>query len=66
MKNLLKELLYLIPDSFLSDSEKSLDRTAFEKFLDEQKTPSYSKQCSCGAKHTSNPKHHLSYCDIKE
>ena len=23
-------------------------------------------KCTCGAKHTSNPNHHLPYCDIKE
>ena len=23
-----------------------------------------SRKCSCGAKHTSNPKFHLSYCDL--
>jgi hypothetical protein len=23
-------------------------------------------KCSCGAKHTSNPKYHLSYCDLNE
>lgn len=22
------------------------------------------KKCSCGARYTSNPKHHLSYCDL--
>ena len=23
-------------------------------------------ECSCGAKHTSNPKYHLSYCDLDD
>jgi hypothetical protein len=31
---------------------------------DKLKVESINKICSCGAKHTSNPKFHLSYCDF--
>jgi hypothetical protein len=38
-----------------------------EEFIDTdyRGTKSRFPECTCGAKHTSNPKFHLSYCDVQ-
>lgn len=38
----------------------------FEKMLGYDEPPPIPKECSCGAKHTSNPKWHMQYCDLHE
>jgi hypothetical protein len=35
-----------------------------EQILDELESKREKRNCECGAKHTSNPKHHLSYCPL--
>ena len=37
--------------------------TIVYKLRSGKKTP---KECTCGAKYTSNPKHHLSYCEVQQ
>jgi hypothetical protein len=35
-------------------------------FHESESEPSILDKCTCGAKHTSSPNHHLSYCDLKD
>lgn len=58
----LMELYTFDPNHFSNEQWE----TMIEEAHNAKPVSSKPESCSCGAKHTSNPKHHLKYCDLNK
>ena len=55
---------YLIDWDKYTDYWNEIGFFSFDLVYPEMSPPDIDSICSCGAKHTSNPKYHLRFCDL--